>query len=408
MLIRLAWRNIWRNRRRTLITVTSIALGLGFAIFFICLGDGVYYQLIDDGVRMQAGHITLEHPEYRQAPAIDLFLKKTTNLRKRIEKIPGIEKTKLLILGQGVAKSGTGTVGVAVIGVEPSVEIKTSPIAKKIFSGRYLDDNDNAKVVVGSKLAERLNLKVGKKIVITTNDTSGALTEELCRVSGIFKTGAEEIDGYLVQAPISFLRKLYGLTPQGATQLGVVLAKPDIQESIQKKITAILSDDKIAVYPWQEIIPELASYIKLDKGSNIVLQAILMFLILFTIFNTILMSVLERNKEFAVLMAIGTKPILLKAQLLLESAFIGIIGCFFGVLFGGLASYALQIHGFDISNLYSDEMSISGLAVSSVIHARVTVSILFGTGGIVLVATLLLSLIPMKRVTTISIADTLR
>ncbi len=409
MLIRLAWRSIWRNRRRTIITVTSIGFGLAIAIFFICLAEGVYAQLVRDGVRLQSGHITLEHPEYRNAPAIDLFLDRPDSLRAEINTFSDVALTKLVILGQGVAKTGTGSVGVAVMGVEPSVEVLLSPIIKTIISGRYLVDSDNSKIVIGSKLAKRLHLKEGKKLVLTTNDITGALTEDLCRVAGIFETGSEEIDGYIVHAPIRFLRALYNMPEGSATQLGIVLSAPESQNKIKKRVEALIINKHITAYPWQEILPELASYIKLDRGSNLIFQAILIFLILFTIFNTIFMSVLERNREFAMLLAIGTHPALLKYQLLLESFFIGLIGCCAGLIFGGTASYALQAKGFDLANLYTAEgASISGVVLSSVIHARVTPMILLGTSGIVLAATLLLSMVSMKRIDTIQITDTLR
>ena len=191
MVTRLAWRSLWRNKRRTIITVVSIGMGLAFAIFFIAFGDGVYLELIDTGVKMQAGHITLEHPEYRDAPAIDLFLADPAEIRGEIEKFEQVKTTKLLIVGQGVARTGFGTVGVGIMGVEPSIEIHTSPLVGSIIEGRYLEDDDGAMVVVGSELAQRLHLKVGKKLVITTNDAVGALTEQLCRVVGIFETGTE-------------------------------------------------------------------------------------------------------------------------------------------------------------------------------------------------------------------------
>jgi len=408
MILRLAWRSIWRNRRRTIITSVSIGLGLAFALFLIALGDGVYVQLINDGVRMQAGHITLEHPDYRDAPAIDLYVTDSRVLRERINDLPYVEGTKLLVLGQGVAKTGLGTVGVAVVGVEPSVEAAASSLSKKIIEGRYLEDGDEALVVVGSKLAARLKLKVGKKLVLTTNDVNGSLTEELCRVAGIFETGVDELDGYLIQTPISFLRKLFKLPPEGATQLGVLLKKPETQKKALRQIRAMIEGNSAKAYPWQEIMPELASYIRVDKGSNIIFQFILMFLILFTIFNTILMSVLERQKEFAVLLAVGTKPGLLRRQLILESLFIGLIGTCMGLLIGGLASYALQVYGLDVTKIYGEGVSISGFAVSPIVHARITPSLLITVGGIVLGATLILSLIPMRRATKISIADTLR
>jgi ABC-type lipoprotein release transport system permease subunit len=408
MVLRLAWRSIWRNRRRTLITVSSIGMGLAFAFFFIAFADGVYYKLIHDGVRMQAGHITLEHRGYHDAPAIDLYIPDPGALRARIDGLDYVERTKLLVLGQGVARSGLGTVGVAVMGIEPSVERKTSPLVGSIVKGRYLEDGDRSLVVVGNKLAKRLHVRVGKKLVLVTNDVNGALTEELCRVAGIFETGVDEVDGYLLQAPINFIRKLYGFPPGGATELGVILKNPEALKKVQKEIRSMIKQKKLSVYRWSEILPELASYIKLDKGSNLIFQAILIFLILFTIFNTILMSILERQKEFAVLMALGTKPSLLKRQLILESAFIGLLGCFVGLLVGGLAAYALQVWGFDIRKVVKQGMSISGFGVSPIMHARVTLSLFLWLGGIVLGATLLLSLIPMRRVSKIDIAETLR
>ncbi|MFQ5646792.1 MAG: ABC transporter permease [bacterium] len=408
MIIRLAWRSIWRHKRRTIITVISIAFGLALAVFLIAWGNGIYSQMTDDAVRMQAGHITLEHVDYRTAPSVDLYINRLTGLRVGIEALPEVEETKLLILGQGVAKSGAGSVGVSVIGVAPSSEAKTSPLARRIISGKYLEKTDGSMVIVGSKLARRLNLKTGKKLVITANDASGELVEELCRVKGIFEVGAEEVDGFLVQAPLNFIRRLYRMPSESATQLGVILRNPDDQEIVLGKIHLMLSNRPINAYPWQEIIPDLAAYIKLDRGSNLIFQGILLFLILFTIFNTVLMSVIERQHEFAVLSAIGAVSFQIKLQLFWEAAFIGLIGCFCGLLIGGTAAYAMQVYGLDLSGLYKEGLTVSGFAINTRMYARLTPSLLIWSGGIVAGATVLLSLIPMRRIDRISIVDTLR
>ncbi|MBW2623970.1 MAG: ABC transporter permease, partial [Deltaproteobacteria bacterium] len=328
--------------------------------------------------------------------------------RKEIEKIEQVKSTKLLVMGQGVARTGFGTVGVGIMGVEPSIETRTSPLVQSIVKGRYLEDGDGALAVLGSKLAQRLHLKIGKKMVITTNDASGALTEQLCRVVGIFETGTEEVDNYLLQTPIAFTRTLFNLPPGSATQLGVILTKSQAQRKVLKQINASISQDPVRAYPWQAIMPELASYIRVDKGSNLVFQGILLFLILFTIYNTILMSVVERQKEFAVLLALGTPPSLLKKQVFTESVFLGLIGCGAGIIVGGLASYALQVWGFDLTLVSDEGWSISGVGISPIIHAKVTVSLLVWMGGIVLGVTLLLSLFPMKRAAGVPIVDTLR
>jgi ABC-type lipoprotein release transport system permease subunit len=408
MIPRLAWRSIWRNRRRTLITVLSIGFGLACTVFFIAIGEGVYAQLIDQVVRLQAGHITMEHPGYRDAPAVDLWVKAPESLRSRIERLPQVERTKLIILGQGIARSGSGDVSATLMGIEPSVELDTSPLVRHIVAGRYLNEDDGPWVVIGSELAKRLKLKVGKKMVLTTNDAAGNLVDVLCRVRGIFETGSVEIDGYFIQAPIDFARRLFGLPEESATQLGVVLRIPEAQESILQEVRLMVAEQDIAVLPWQEVIPEIASYIKLDKGSNWIFQAILVFLILFTIFNTILMSVLEREREFAVLLALGTKPVQLRLQILMESAYLGLIGCALGLLVGGLAAWAAQVWGIDLRSLLEEGFTISGFAISAKMHARVTTGLLLGTAGLVFGATLILSLIPMHRATRLSIVDQLR
>jgi ABC-type lipoprotein release transport system permease subunit len=375
-----------------LITVLSIGFGLACTVFFIAIGEGVYAQLIDQVVRLQAGHITMENPRYRDAPAVDLWVKAPESLRSHIERLPQVERTKLIIMGQGIARSGSGDVSATLMGIEPSVELDTSPLVRHIVAGRYLNDDDGPWVVIGSELAKRLKLAVGKKMVLTTNDAAGNLVDVLCRVRGIFETGSMEIDGYFIQAPIDFARRLFGLPEEGATQLGVVLRIPEAQASILREIRLMVAEQDIAVLPWQEVIPEIASYIKLDKGSNWIFQAILVFLILFTIFNTILMSVLEREREFAVLLALGTRPAQLRFQIFMESAYLGLIGCGLGLLVGGLAAWAAQEWGIDLRSLLEEGFTISGFAVSAKMHARVTTGLLLGTAGLVFGATLILSL----------------
>ena len=152
----------------------------------------------------------------------------------------------------------------------------------------------------------------------------------------------------------------------------------------------------------------MASYIKMDKGSNLVFQGILIFLILFTIFNTILMSVLERKREFAMLLALGTQPGKLRLQILMESVFLGVIGSSLGMVLGGLAAYLVNAYGIDMASFMGDSISISGFAMTTKLHTKLSAGIILTTTGIVFAATVVLSLIPMRHTTKFSIADTLR
>jgi ABC-type lipoprotein release transport system permease subunit len=372
------------------------------------MAEGVYEQIVNDGVRMQAGHITLENPEYQTAPAIDLRIGDVDGIRNQIKKIKAVEETKLLIWGQGVANSGAGAVGVSIMGVEPAVEIKYSPLAREIVAGAYLANDDDRKAVLGEHLAKELKLEPGSKIVITTNNARGELVAELCRVKGIFRTGSDEIDGYFIQIPLNFARRVFGLQADEATQLGVILKRPGDQQVVMKEIKTMVGGKNIAVLPWQQILPEVASYIRIDRVSNWVFQGLLFVIILFTILNTLLMSVMEREREFAVLLALGTPVRKLKGQLFLESVFIGCLGCLVGLTLGGAAAFALQIWGLDLAFLMPEGVTISGFAVSTTVHALVTLPVFLWTGGIVLGAMLLLSLLIMRRVRRVRLAETLR
>jgi putative ABC transport system permease protein len=409
MLLRLAWRSVWRHRRRTLITIASIGLGLAVAVFSLTLAEGIYRQLVDDAVRMQAGHVTLEPADYRNTPSVDLRLDHVEALRARVARVPGVEATKLLVQGQGVVSSGAGTAGVSIVGVEPAVEARGSPLPKRLVAGSWLaDDLAATKVVVGALLAERLDLEPGKKLVLTTNDVTGNLVETLFRVQGVFRTGSEEIDGYLVLAPIGAVRRVFGFAPDEATQLGVLLADSTADERVRKGIRAAVPDRSVAVLDWREVLPSLAAFIRLDRTSDRIFQALLLFLVLFTILNTILMSVLERRREFAVQLALGATPALLRGQLLGEAAILGVLGCVVGLGVGGAAAGWVQARGLDLSRLYAQGLSISGFAVDTVVHSHVSPRILLGLAGTVFVATLLASLPAMRRAVRVPLAEVLR
>ncbi|MEW5723672.1 MAG: ABC transporter permease [Thermodesulfobacteriota bacterium] len=408
MIVKIAWRSLWRNRRRTLITVASIGLGLTFAVFFISLAEGVYDRLIDQVVRLQAGHVTVQHEKYTLAPAVDLYVEVPPELRSAIEGWPEVAETKFVVLGQGIAKSGSGNLAASIMGVEPAIEVNTSPLARNLVQGEYLSEGDERLVVIGVEMAERLGLDVGKKLVLSANDARGDLVQELARVKGIFRTGAEEMDAYFVQIPLGFARKLFNLPAAGTTQLGVILKDPADQDEVLERVRTLVRLPTAAVLPWAEVMPDVASYIKVDRASNLIFQGILIFLILFTIFNTILMSVLERQREFAVLLAIGTRPGLLRWQLLWEAVFLGLVGCAVGLACGAAVMYLLWRYGLDFTSLIGENITISGFAVSTKMYGKLSAGILFHTAALVFAATLLLSLLPMGRATKVNIVDTLR
>lgn len=399
---------MWRNTRRTLITICSISLGTALTIFLISMQNGMYKKLVDDAVRMNAGYVTVENREYAEAPSIDLVVPSVDLVRRSSHDIPGVQKIKALILGQAMASTGSGSVGVGLVGVEPEVELQLSPLAKNISQGRYLKSDDKRGAVIGSTLADRLDLEPGMKLVVTSNDTSGELANEMLRVTGIFTTGMEEADGYLIQVPIDVARRIYHLGRDQATQVGLMLSSPDYEQRTIEKLNEEFAGSSVHAFPWQDIMPDLAGFIAADKGSLYIFQGIIIFLLSFTILNTILMSVLERNREFATLLALGTLPSLLRLQVVIESILLAFIGTGLGLLIGGGISFYFTIHGLDMRALMGEGFTVTGFLVDPVVYNYLTPGLFLWLGGLISSLTIIIGLYPAYKATRINLPDVLR
>ena len=407
---RLAWRSIWRQGRRTAITVFVITFGLFLIIILTTLEEGMIRSVIDNGAELQAGHVTIEHQDYRLAPSVSLSVPNAESLADDFQQLPQVRSAKLIVSGEGVARSGAGAFGILIAGVVPDLERKTSPLAEKIVEGDYLDDSDKKRIVIGTVLAERLKLKPGKKLVIATNDTNGDLVERLYRVKGIFRTGTDEVDGALIHMQLDAARDLFGLPEGSATQIGLVMESLDRLASFLPLVEEKLAGDPdLAVHPWQTIMPGVAGYVTVERASYMIMEGFLIAMVSFTILNTLLMSVTERKKEFATIIALGGRGGDLRLQVFFEAALIALLGILFGGLLGGYVAYHYSNAGIDLATFVpSGEVDIAGVAVDTTIYPLVTARLMAFMCGSILAVTLLLSLIPISRVTRISIANLLR
>ena len=411
MLFKVAWRSLLRNWRRTLITISAISGGVALALFGLAFAYGSHAQIIRDAVRIQSGHITLEHPEFREAPSIDVTVRLERELRNKIEELEGVVLTKALLQGQGVAKSGSGAVGVAVMGVEPERESGVSLVARNIVSGEYLSEGERGKVIVGVGLAKKLKLKAGKKLVLGSNNVDGDVVEQLFRVKGIFKTNSPQLDGHLLQLSVADAQGFYQLTKEQYSQIGVVVEDVQSRDRVMEKvkgITASSSRGPVSVLPWEKVLTELAGMIQIDRASNWIINMTLVFLSLFTIWNTILMSVLERTREFAMMLALGTSPSMIRAQVLVESMIVGFGSVFVGLSLGGGAAFWYKVNGMDLSELMPEGITVSSFAIDPVIHADPRPEMFLWLGAGVFGATVLISYFSSRRVNNISISNVLR
>ncbi len=369
-IIKLAWRNLWRNKRRTLITISSICFGLVIALVFIGLGDGTYGTMIDSAARLGSGHITLENSRYRASLSSRYTLRSIDEVAGRLKGLKEIQGWAPRIIGQAMLSTSYGSVGAAFIAVDPAREQENTLFIKKMKQGTYLKDAEGRGAIIGSRMAQRLKVSIGSKLIITANNLQGEITSELLRVVGIFETGSDMIDGYLLQIPLNRARTLLGMNESEVSQIAVFLENQRHTESVISRLKRRFPDRSVvAVLSWREVMPQLAAYVEIDGMSNYIFQVIIFIIIASGILNTILMSVMERQYEFGVHLCLGMSPASILVLVLAETVLLGILGVTVGTLLGLACNQYFTVKGFDMTLFTSAEIDISGVALEPVLYS---------------------------------------
>jgi len=408
LVLKLAWRSLWRNKRRTAITLSSIGIGLGLAIFFAATGRGVYREVTERAVRAQSGHLVVEHPAFRDDPSPAHAVPDSEGVRALVAAVPGVRVVRPLVVGQAVASTASASAGVALMGVDPPVEADVSPVPRKVTAGRFLAGDDGRGLVIGAALADRLSAQPGKKVVLTTTSADGELNSDLLRVVGVFETGAEDADGALALVTLPVARRVFGLPDGAASQIGLMIEDADRQPEVTAALARAVGGRGLALRTWQEVMPEIAGWIALDTQANRTQRGFVLFLVGFTILNTILMSVIERHREFAVALALGTPPALLRAQVFAEAVLLAALGTALGVGLGTASGLYMEHQGIDFRSLLREGTSVGRVHLDAHVFGDVTPGLVAGHAALVFGATVAIGLYPVYRATRIAVADLLR
>lgn len=367
----MAWRNLWRRKRRTLITAISIGFGVMLAVTFTGSGDYWYTNMINAGATMGLGHITIEPHGYNQTPSLDKRLLNAGQIRKHVLTMPGVSNAIVRIMGQAMFASASKTIGGMFLAVDPSQESPDQNLLlRSLIQGQLFPGTDGRGIVVGSKMAKKLNLRIGKKLVYTTTDVSGEIVSEIARVTGIFETGVGEVDGALVLLPINSVRAILHYDDEDATLVAVTVNDQRYAERIRDKIAAAVGNPLREVLTWKQTQTELAGIITMDKSGNYITQVLIGLLIAAGILNTLLMSVLERTREFGVMMAVGMSPSTLFKLVLVESFWLALIGLAVGIIITAPWYAYLHYVGLDFSGAIGNDYSAGGVLVDPIFRIR--------------------------------------
>ncbi len=366
----LALRNLWRNKLRTGITLAAISGGLTLIMVGNNLNHGMYQDMIKKGISTIAGHVVVQPEGWQDDPdAVERTVPDAAAVAEEVAAAwPGATVVQRTFFG-GLLTSPTSSAGVGITAIQPDVETEVSEWHTKVAEGEWLEPGDTRGILIGAKLAETLDVKLGKKLVLMGQGKEEVVSQ-LFRVRGILETGSAQADGILAITTLEAAQQFLG-QPGGASQISVHLEASDDSEAALAAVqSAVGSTAGLEILGWKEAVAEIYEFTQTDRRTNNSFMFIIGIIVAFGIVNTILMSVMERIREFGVMLALGTPPLKLRSMILTEGLLIGILGAGIGLLFGSAITSYLVTEGIDYSEMMGESFDMAGVSISTVIKAQ--------------------------------------
>ncbi len=398
--MKMALRNIWRNPVRTILTMSAIAFASIILVFMLSFQLGSYEAMVNSSVKIHTGHFQIQAKGYNEKQNMRYVISSPRDIAEALDKVKGIQTYTFRANGFSLVSSETRTMGVLVTGVDPVNEALVSTIKVLVKQGEYFGKNDRDKAIVGRLLARHLKVKVGDELTILGQARDGSIAAGIVTIKGIFSSGFDKFDRSSVQIPLDYFNDLFGM--HGSVHEIVCTANSlfDVNNIINRLRGKLgkfqgKKDKQIVILDWKKLVPGLVQGIKLDLASAIVFYFILVLVVAFSILNTFLMAILERTKEFGVMLALGVKPLRLLKLVLMESSFLTFGGVFIGGTIGCLITLWFQTKGIDLSGT-SEILKEYGM--KGIVYPKLSIISALAGPVLVFILTLAAALYPALKV----------
>ncbi|WP_208738268.1 ABC transporter permease [Oceanidesulfovibrio marinus] len=405
---RMGWRNIWRNPRRSVLTMTAIAFAVALLVFMLSFQMGTYHAMIENAVTIRTGHIQVQATGYHKDHKMWQVVEHPDQVSKLLDSIPGVKAYAPRANGFALLSSDQRTYGGMVVGIDPEAEARVSTLKSIIREGEYLSPDDGPQALVGRLLAKNLKIGLGDEIVMLGNGRDGSIAAMVYTVKGIYSSGQDEFDRSSIQVPLKNFQDTFAM--RGAVHRMVVVADsldvvPDVEQALTAKLGSVQNDPPLTALTWDELMPGLQESISLDFISGVIMYIMLSVVVAFSILNTFLMAVFERTREFGVLMALGTRPGKLTKLLLMESTFLTLAGVAAGFALGVGVTIFFEHYGIPLGE--SVQQMAQQYGIPERLYPRLSLIPLTVGPGIVLVITFVTALFPAFKVRSIKPVDAL-
>ena len=349
--LRLAWRNLWRSPRRTWLTVGAMVFSNIILIFMISLQLGMYGMMISNTLRAQTGHLQVQAPGFLNDQKIRQVIPAVVDLAEKLRGGLGTDEIAARASAFALVSSKERSYGLQITGVEPVFEARVSNLPGLIEEGRFLGDQSANEVVIGRVLARNLRVSIGDELTILGSARDGSFAAAVATVAGIFDSGMADLDRSFAEVPLGFFQDTFAMDADGHSVVIMTDGLLHVTDMKSRVKTLLPDEEGLLVLEWDELLPGLKQAIQADMASAWFMYAVLIVLVAFSVLNTQLMSVLERTKEFGIVMSLGVTPGRLGRLVMLETALMSGVGLLLGVLFGGTLVLWLSYHGFSYPGL---------------------------------------------------------
>jgi putative ABC transport system permease protein len=362
MLVKLAWRNIWRNKRRSLIVLCAIVIGMVLMMLTDSYIVGLLQQMTSDQIGSHVSHIDIHKAGFNDNKTVQNSIQSPDSVEAILKGNSRVLAYSKRVVTYGLISSASNSAGVSIIGVEPSVERVITKIHSWIVTGQYLSGKDR-EVVIGKALAERLGVVAGDKIVLMASAWNGEVGSDVFRIAGMYESSGNEFDKVFIYIPLHNAQRMLALenrVSEFAVQVKNIEDVPQIHESLLRAL-----GPSYEVLTYKDMLPALMALLEVSGQAIGIYYFIIGMATIFGIINTLLMSVFERIREFGILMAMGMKNAIVFRMVMLEALVLGVVGTCAGLIVGLACYYPLWKYGLDLSS-FSEGLKWVG--VRAVVH----------------------------------------
>ena len=412
MLWRMTWRNLWRHRARTLTMMSAVALSYALMLIAFGINDDGHGRMLREAAIAAGGDVLVHGKEYWATRASDIVVRDAEAVAAAVAGVEGVRAAVPRVIVNGLASTAADNRPVLLQGVRPELEVELRDIAEDLTAGTFLTGGERSPLVLGARLAARLEAELGDRIVLTGTTPDGEVTRALFHLTGILETGTREIDETFAYTTLEAAQRAFGMAG-AATQIGVVAEPGADAEELSARVRAVLAAEgtgqELEVLSWREAVPEMVALIEIDDALGYIFLGVIYAIVLFSITNTFLMAVKERVRELGLLGALGMPGRRIGRLLLRETVLLTALAMAVGLAIGYAGHRIIASVGIDIASMGVEEMEMSGVDFGKMVMYSTIVPARWILGSVIIaVATVASAVYPAWRAARLEPAEAMR